>query len=114
MQIHYLEIVSTEVDATCQIYEKSHGIAFSKGDPLLGHARTAKRAHGGMIGVRAPMHEAEVPTIRVYILVKDINEALDHAVDSGAEVIHPALEIPSLGTFAIYQLGGNHHGFWQV
>ena len=35
------------------------------------------------------------------------------AVRAGAEVIHPPLEIPAHGTFAIYTLGGNQHGLWE-
>ncbi|MCG6990067.1 MAG: hydroxylase, partial [Gemmatimonadetes bacterium] len=36
------------------------------------------------------------------------------AVEAGAEVAHPPLEIPGHGTFAIYIQGGVHHGLWQL
>jgi len=48
MQIQYLEIVTTDVDAVCQTYSKLHGVTFSDADQTLGGARTAKLAGGGV------------------------------------------------------------------
>jgi predicted enzyme related to lactoylglutathione lyase len=80
----------------------------------LGHARTASLAGGGLCGVRAPMHPSEAPVVRPYLLVEDIEAAIRAAVTAGAEIVHPPLEIPGHGTFAIHALGGVHHGLWQV
>lgn len=102
MQIQYLEIVTPEVDATCAAFGQLHGVTFGKGDPGLGHARTAALANGGMIGVRAPMHESEEPVVRPYLLVEDIEAAVAAAVKAGGEIAHPPLEIPGHGKFAIY------------
>jgi len=63
--------------------------------------------------VRAPMHETEMPVVRPYWLVDDIEAALAAALKAGGEVAHPPLEIPGHGTFAIYTQGGIHHGLWQ-
>ena len=38
MQVHYLEIVTPDVDATCAAYEKLHGVSFGDPDPVLGNA----------------------------------------------------------------------------
>jgi len=114
MQIYYLEIVTPEVDATCAAYSKLHGVMFSDGKVGLGNARTAALANGGMVGVRAPMHESEEPVIRPYLLVEDIDAAAEAAVGAGGEIAHPPLEIPGFGKFAIYIQGGNHHGLWQL
>ena len=113
MKIHYLEIVSAEVDAVCAAYAAANGVKFGEPDPRLGNARTAPLSGGGLVGVRAPMHESELPVVRPYWLVEDVETALAAAVDSGAEIAHPALEIPGLGTFAIYVKGAVHHGLWQ-
>ncbi|GAB4141610.1 MAG: hypothetical protein Fur0037_08520 [Planctomycetota bacterium] len=81
--------------------------------PQLGNARTADLPGGGRIGVRAPMHEQEQPVVRPYWLVDDIETALAAAVEAGAEVAHPPMEIEGQGTFAIYILGGNQIGLWR-
>jgi predicted enzyme related to lactoylglutathione lyase len=114
MQVHYLEIVTPEVDATCAALAKLHGVTFGEPEPGLGNARTAELAVGGKVGVRAPMHEAEEPVVRPYLLVADIEAAVAAAVEAGGEIAHPALELPGYGTFAIYIQGGIHHGLWQV
>lgn len=114
MKVHYLEIVTPEVDATCATQERLHGVTFSAADPGLGNARTATLSNGGMIGVRTPMHESEEPVVRPYMLVRDINKAVATAVKAGAEIAHPPMEIPGHGKFAIYIQGGIHHGLWQV
>lgn len=114
MQVYYLEIVTPEVDETCECYSKLHGVEFSDGEAGLGNARTAELSNGGMIGVRAPMHETEEPVIRPYLLVEDIDAAAEAAALAGGEIAHPPMEIPGYGKFAIFIQGGNHHGLWQL
>jgi len=113
MQIHYLEIVSNQVDAVCAAYAAVNGMLFGEPDAGFGNARTAALPGGGLVGVRAPLHEAEEPVVRPYWLVDDIETAVAAAVEAGGEVAHPPLEIPGHGTFAIYIQGGIHHGLWQ-
>ncbi len=95
-------------------YAQLHGVPF--GDPVagLGNARTAPLPGGGILGVRAPMHETEAPVVRPYLLVDDIDAAAAAVVDNGAEIAHPPMEIPGHGKFAIFIQGGNHHGLWQL
>lgn len=114
MQIHYLEIVTHEVDAVCAAYAATCDVQFGDPDVGLGNARTASLPGGGRVGVRAPMHESEKPVVRPYWLVDDIDAAIAAAVEAGGEVAHPPLEIPGHGTFAIYIQGGIHHGLWQL
>ena len=114
MQVHYLEIVTGEVEDTCTTLEQIQGVTFGESEPGLGNARTAILANGGMIGVRAPMHELEEPVVRPYLLVKDIDAAVAAAVKAGCEIARPPMEIPGYGKFAIYIQGGIHHGLWQV
>jgi predicted enzyme related to lactoylglutathione lyase len=112
-QIYYLEIVTKEVDAVCAVYAAANGLRFGNPDPGLGNARTAALPGGGMVGVRAPLRESEEPVVRPYWLVDDIESAVAAAVDAGALLAHPPLEIPGHGTFAIYIEGGTEHGLWQ-
>jgi len=114
MQIHYLEIVTREVNAVCAAYAAANGVQFGGPDASLGNARTATLPGGGLVGVRAPMHETEEPVVRPYWLVDDIEAAVAAVVAAGGEVAHPPMEIPSHGTFAIYIQGGVHHGLWQL
>ncbi len=114
MQVQYLEIVTPDVDATCAAYETLHGVSFSGPEAGLGNARTAALAGGGLLGVRAPMNETEEPVVRPYVLVDDVDAAAEAAKAAGGEIVHPPMEIPGHGKFAIYIQGGIHHGLWQV
>ena len=114
VNVHYLEIVTPEVDATCDALEKVQGVSFGEPIAELGHARTATLDSGGRIGVRAPMRETEEPVVRPYVLVNDIGAAVDAAKAAGGEIAMPPTEIPGLGRFAIYILGGIQHGLWQL
>ncbi len=114
MKIHYLEIVTSEVEAVCETYSQLHDTTFGESDQNLGGARTAKLANGGMLGVRAPMHEAEKPVVRHYILVEDIQATVDAAAKSGAQVALPPMGLAGHGTCAIVIQGGIEFGFWQL
>jgi predicted enzyme related to lactoylglutathione lyase len=114
VMVHYLEIVTPEVDATCDALENLQGVSFGEPIPELGYARTAPLDSGGRIGVRAPMRETEEPVVRPYLLVEDIGAAVDAAQTAGGEIAMPTTEIPGQGKFAIYILGGIQHGLWQL
>ena len=113
MKIHYLEIVTPEVDATCTALAAQHGVDFSAPEAMLGNARLADLADGGRIAVRGPMRDDEAPVVRPYMLVKDIDVASKAAEAAGAEFAMRATEMPGLGKFAIYFLGGIQHGIWE-
>ncbi len=114
MKTQYLEIVTREVDAVCAAYALAHNVQFNEPDPVLGGARTASLAGGGLVGVRAPLRETEDPVVRPYWLVDDIAAALVAVVQAGGEIALPPMEIPGHGTCAIYLQGGNDHGLWQL
>jgi predicted enzyme related to lactoylglutathione lyase len=114
MLIQYLEVVSTDVDATCSVLEKLHGVDFGAPEAALGNARTATLKGGGRIGVRAPMREDEEPVVRPYVLVDDIEAAVKAAEAAGGRFAMTATEIPGHGKFAIYFLGGIQYGLWEL
>ena len=60
------------------------------------------------------MTGSQEPVVRPYLLVDDIAAAAAAAVEQGAEIAHPPMELPGHGTFAIFIQGGIHHGLWQV
>lgn len=113
MKIHYLEIVTADVDAACETYSKLHGVTFGEADASLGNARTAKLTDGGLLGIRAPMHGAEKAVVRPYILVKDIDAAVAAADKSGAKIAVPPMKIEGHGTCAIFIQHGIESGLWQ-
>ena len=114
MQIQYIEIVTNDVEAVCSAYAAANLVQFGEPVAELGNARTAALPGGGLVGVRAPMHEAEEPVVRPYWLVDEIEAAVTAAVETGGEIAHPPMEIPGHGTFAIYNQGGIQHGLWQM
>jgi len=114
MKIHYLEVVTKDVEAICAFYSKSLGVTFGEPDTNLGNARTARLASGGMLGVRAPMHAGENPVVRPYLLVEDIEATVAAARSSGAEVMVPPMKLGEHGTCAIVYQSGLEAGFWQV
>lgn len=114
MKVQYLEIVSRDVDAVCKAYEATHSIKFGEPDELLGGARTCALPDGSIVGVRAPMRDSEEPVVRPYWLVDDIEQAVANVEAEGGQIAMPPMEIPGKGKFAIYLLGSNDHGLWQL
>jgi uncharacterized protein len=113
MRIHYLEIVTREVESVCSAYSAANDVQFGEPDSGLGSARTAPLEGGGVVGVRAPLRENEEPVVRPYWLVDDIDAAVAAAVEAGGELAVSPTEIAGHGTFAIYLQGGVDHGLWQ-
>ncbi len=113
VRIHYLEIVSNDVDALCAAYKKVHGLEFEPGDPDLGQARVAVQADGSLLGIRKPMAEHEQPTMRTYLEVEDIEKAVKAAEEGGAKIAYPPTKQGKRGTWAIFIQGDVQHGLWQ-
>ncbi len=114
MRIHYLEIVTPDVEAVCKTYEQSHGAHFGEPDDMLGGAKTCELSEGNIVGVRAPLRDSETPVVRPYWLVEDIEKAVKAVEANGAIVAMHPMEIPGKGKFAIYILGSIEQGFWQL
>jgi len=114
MRIHYLEIVTTDVDAMCTLYAQMHGVTFGEAEKNLGGARVANLSGGGMLGIRAPLRPTEKPVVRPYLLVEDIKASVAAAAKSGAQVAMEPTEIRGRGQFAIVIQGGIESGLWQL
>jgi predicted enzyme related to lactoylglutathione lyase len=113
MTVHYLEIVSNDVDALTALYQRMYGLSFGAPDPDLGQARVATRADGTLVGIRKPLAAHEEPIMRTYLEVQDIEQAVKKAEDSGATVAYPPTRQVQRGTFAIVCQGDVQHGLWQ-
>lgn len=112
--IHYLEVVTPDVERVCALYSMSMGASFGKPVSELGGAYTANLGNGAILGIRAPMHDAEQAVTRPYYLVDDIEKAVEQAKTNGAEIAVPPMEIPGYGHCAILMCAGVQSGLWQV
>jgi len=113
MQVHYIEIVTTDVANTISALENVHGLTFGEAVAALGNARVAEAANGSSIGVRAPLAEHETPIVRTYYTVDDIAKTVKNAEAAGAMVAYPPTVQGDTGTWAIYILNGIQYGLWQ-
>lgn len=113
MAVHYLEIISNDVEILTGLYERMHGLSFGPPDPDLGHARVASQADGGLIGIRKPLAAHEQPIMRTYLAVEDIQQAVKTAEESDAMIAYPPTPQGDQGTFAIVIQGDVEHGLWQ-
>ncbi|MEA2144817.1 MAG: hypothetical protein QOG59_404 [Solirubrobacteraceae bacterium] len=113
MAVHYVEIVSNDVDAVMGLYQRTHGLSFGAPDPDLGQARVATQADGAVIGIRKPLATHEQPIMRTYLAVNDIHHAVKKAEESGAAIAYPPARQGNQGTFAIVIQGDVEHGLWQ-
>ena len=113
MTIHYLEIVSDEVDALVGLYQRVHGLAFGGPDADLGGAHVASRPDGSLVGIRKPLAAHEQPIVRTYLAVEDIQAAAKAAEAAGAMIAYAPTAQGARGTFAIVIQGGVQHGLWQ-
>lgn len=113
VDLHFLEIVTPEMDTTIALLSELHGVTF--GDPQMqfGNSRLATLKSGGRLSVRKPMHDAEQPAVRPYVLVDDVEAAFEAAQKAGGQPMVPPMEIPGEGKFALFMLGGIEHGVWQ-
>ena len=113
MAVHYLEIVSNDVDTLTVLYQRMHGLSFDPPDPDLGQARVATHTNGVLVGIREPLAAHEQPITRTYLAVEDIQRAVKTAEESGATIAYPPTHQGNRGTFAIVIQGGVEHGLWQ-
>jgi predicted enzyme related to lactoylglutathione lyase len=113
MAVHYLEVVSNDVDTLTGLYQRMHGLSFGPPDADLGQARVATQPDGTLVGIRKPLAAHEQPIIRTYIAVEDIQQAAKKAEDSGATIAYPPTRQGQRGTFAIVIQGDVEHGLWQ-
>lgn len=111
--IGYLEIVTTDAEATIALYESVHGVSFGPKDAALGNARAAETSGGTLIAVREPLAEHEGPIVRAYLTVDDVEKAVKAAEAGGATVAYPPTKQGEYGTFAIVIKDDVQHGLWQ-
>jgi predicted enzyme related to lactoylglutathione lyase len=114
MPVHYLEIVSSDADASVTLFQGVHDLSFGPPDADLGQARVATQPDGGLVGIREPLAKHERPIMRTYLAVEDIHAAVKEAEESGASVAFPPTRQGNQGCSAIVIHGEVEHGLWQA
>ncbi len=112
--VHYIEIVTPDVEKMCELYSNSFGWIFQPASPQLGNARVTELQDGSLYGIRAPMHATEKALIRLYIRVQDIEAYVQKVTQTGGKILLEPMKIPGYGIIAIYEIGGIEKGLWQV
>lgn len=113
-EIHYLEIVTPDAESARGFYGQAYGWHFEDSAPELGNAFVAALPNGSLCGIRAPMHDQELPTVRTYVRVANVESSIQKAVELGATVALGPTEIAGRGIIAIFLYGGVQQGIWQV
>jgi predicted enzyme related to lactoylglutathione lyase len=111
--VHYVEIVTNDVDAAVALYQSMHALSFGQPVADLGQARVATRADGTLVGIRKPAASHEQPIVREYVAVDNIQQAVKQAEQHGATVAYPPTPQGQAGTFAIVVHAGTEYGLWQ-
>jgi predicted enzyme related to lactoylglutathione lyase len=109
----YIEVVTDKVAECCEFYSSAYGWTFEAAIADLGGARVAVLDSGTRWGIRAPMAASELPTVRTYIRVADIEKAAQLAIElGGVEALGPT-QLGQHGKIAIFLLHGIEQGIWE-
>ena len=112
--VHYLEIITPDVQSLCDLYSKSWGWNFGPAVPELGNAHVAELPDGSLCGIRAPMHTLEKPIVRTYLRVADLEASVRMAAQQGCKILLERMELAGHGIIAIFEKGGIEQGLWQL
>ena len=112
--IHYLEIVTPDVEAACLLYSTAFGWRFQPSVPELGNAFVSTLPGGSLCGIRAPLHAEETPVVRTYIRVVSLELATREVERLGAKILLESMDLAGWGKISICEFGGIQQGLWQV
>lgn len=113
-EVHYVEMVASDVAATRRACEEAHGWRFAEPDPVLGGAVVATLPSGTRCAIRAPLRSDERPVTRTYVRVADVEQAGKRAEAAGAKLALPSMDLEGHGRIAIWIVGGIETGAWQL
>ena len=112
-EITHIEIPADDIERARRFYAAVAGweIEETPGFPGYYMFRTAPQAGGG-IGKRG---ESVGSTLRVYITVDRLEDAVTAAEANGGRVVVPPEDVPGMGRYcAILDTEGNEIGLWET
>lgn len=99
--VHF-EIIGKDRVALGAFYEQVFGWSIEQSEEMQYGVVDTRSARGFNGGIGASEQDAE-RGVRVYVSVPDIQATLDRAVELGAEVVQPVMEIPNVVTMALFR-----------
>jgi len=96
--IHW-ELLVRDVDKAKAFYRKVFDWTFTPSGPEYSLIQTGAEPGGGMMLVPPG---APGPQLNSYFRVADLDRTLRDAVEAGATVIVPRMEVPTVGWFAMF------------
>jgi len=112
--MHYLEIVTPDVEAARHLYSTAFGWSCEPAVPELGNAGVAILPGGSLCGIQPPLHIQEAPVVRTYIRVGNLELSTREVERLGASVLLEAMDLAGWGKISIVECGGIQQGLWQV
>ncbi len=103
--LSWCELMTTDVPAAKSFYSALLGWEIEEmaaGGTPYNVAKTAGRGVGGIMGM-PPGAEGRPPAWGAYITVDDVDARLAKAVELGAKVLVPPMDIPNVGRFCWIQ-----------
>lgn len=111
------ELSTPNIQAAKDFYSRVLGWQFvdhDMGDMTYTMIKNGDKEFGGMWQIPKDKQKEIPPHWLSYILVKNVEETLKKATDSGAKTIMPVTGITDFGRFAIIQdPTGAHIAFWE-
>jgi uncharacterized protein len=96
--IHW-ELMVSDVEKAKSFYTKVFDWTFTAAGPEYTMIQSGTQPNGGMMQ-RPP--GVEMSSLNSYFQVDDLDRTLREAVDAGATVIVPRMEVPDVGWFAMF------------
>jgi uncharacterized protein len=110
----HTELASTDPTATRKFLEAAFGWRFETQQGPKGGTYLAFTAPGGGRGGIRPTQPKEPPATTSYVLVDDLDAALQKVQKAGGEVVLPPTDVPGMGRFFWFKVpGGPVLAAWQ-
>ncbi len=110
--VHF-EIIASNRKKSQQFYSDLFGWSI-KADDAMDYGLVASAGENAIGGGIGPAQPESKPYVTIYVLVDDLQAALNKAEKLGGKTTVPPMPIPGIGSFAIFaDLDGNKIGLFK-